>query len=197
MKLDELLLSEEELLEINLRQIFTAAVLGTVALSAHTPMVPKDHAFHVYQKLKHDDVKTQKLVVNITKKYRIDPSIAYEIVQSAMKHEKAKFPKAEHILAVVGIESSFNHGAKSKLQKDPALGLMQVRPGVWKIDKNEMQEIDDQIRHGSQILDQYYQKLKDPAKALHAYNVGITAVKKGKRNQKYIDKFDKELRRYM
>jgi len=195
-KLDELLLSEEELHEINLNQIFTAAVLSTVALSAHTPHLPPSVERVVLKKLETSDERIKKLVVNVTQKYKIDPAIGYDIVKTALKYEKSDFPRAEHLLAVIGIESSFNPEAKSKLKKDPALGLMQVRPGVWKIDKVQLGEIEGQIMHGSQILDQYHRKLKDPIKALHAYNIGITSFLKGKRSPEYLKKYHQELKLY-
>ncbi len=126
------------------------------------------------------------------KKYKINPEVALEISKLAIKHEKADFPKAPDILSVIGIESSFNPEAKSKLKHDPALGLMQVRPGIWKLDKKELHSIENQISSGTEILNSYYVKLKDKTKALHAFNMGLTDFNKGKTNPNYIDKFQKE-----
>ena len=111
----------------------------------------------------------------------------------AFKYEDETFPRAEHILAVVGIESSYNPASVSRLRHDPARGLMQVRPGVWNIDPSELQNIEGQIKHGAEILRLYHQKLKDEDDAVQAYNIGFTNFRRGQTNPRYLNKFQNEV----
>ena len=114
-----------------------------------------------------------------------------QVVDLAHKYQRPDFPRAEDILSVVAIESSFNPKSVSKLKKDPAIGLTQIRPGMWKIPKEELKDIENQIKHGVNILSQYYDKLKDKKSAIVAYNKGIAAYKKGDFDTKYLDKFQR------
>lgn len=138
-----------------------------------------------------------KLVATVAKTHMLDPGYAAEIVQAAKKYEKKIFPRAEDIIALVGIESRFKPKAKSKLKNDPAVGLTQVRPKIWKIPAEELHTIDGSIKHGVAILDAYYQKLGTPEAALQAYNLGITRYRKATSDAKaagerYLNKFNKE-----
>lgn len=137
----------------------------------------------------------------IKSKYQVDPDLVKQIVQTAVKHEYSDFPKAADILAVVGVESSFNPKAKSALKTDPAVGLMQVRPGVWGMSQSDLATIDQQIAHGSKVLRTYYEKLGSREAALHAYNVGITNHRRSvkdpsKGNPRYVPKINRELRQF-
>jgi hypothetical protein len=118
-----------------------------------------------------------------------DKNVVRQVVDLAHKYERPDFPRAKDILSIVAIESSFDPSAKSKLKKDPAIGLTQIRPGVWNIPKEELNNIENQIKHGADILAHYFDKLKDKESAIIAYNKGITAFKKGKYDQKYLNKF--------
>jgi soluble lytic murein transglycosylase-like protein len=111
------------------------------------------------------------------------------VVELAFEYEHSEFPKAEDILAVIGVESSFNPDSVSGLRRDPAVGLMQVRPGIWDIDPEHLEDIENQIKYGARILTQYYRRLGDKEAALQAYNLGITKFRRGGRNQRYVDKF--------
>lgn len=116
-----------------------------------------------------------------------------KIFAMAKKYERPVFPKAADILAIVGIESSYKKNATSKLKKDPAKGLMQVRPGVWGIDASDLATIEDQIAFGADVLHKYYTRLGDVDKTVHAYNIGITNLRKGVGlNPGYIEKFHRE-----
>lgn len=138
--------------------------------------------------------RAKTLAAVITNKYSVSSDMALKVAKLALKHEKPIFPKAEDILAVCGIESSFKPGAASQLKNDPAIGLMQVRPAVWKLDKAKLQgSAEEQIRVGSEILHGYYVKLKSKESALQAYNVGITNyLKKKGLNPRYVPKFKNE-----
>jgi hypothetical protein len=129
----------------------------------------------------------------LKKKYHKDDAELLKIFALAKKYERDTFPKAADILAIVGIESSFNKAAVSSLKKDPAVGLMQVRPGVWGIKASDLASMEEQMKFGSGVLAKYYEKLGDADSAVHAYNVGITNFKRGTGlNQAYVDKFNKE-----
>lgn len=140
-----------------------------------------------------------KLAAIVLKKYHIDKEKAWNIVDAALDNEDITFPKAEDILSIAGIESSFNDKAVSRLKKDPARGLMQVRPAVWKLTPADFRDIEDQIEHGANILKQYFKQLGSKEDAVHAYNVGITAFKSGdedRLNPQYVAKFEAERKRY-
>jgi len=132
----------------------------------------------------------EKLAGAIAKKYRVSQNMVNDIVALAHHYEDDVFPKAIDILAVIAVESSFNPRAVSQLRRDPARGLMQVRPGVWGIDPNDLATIEQQIRAGAKILKHYYQKTKSAEGALHAYNMGITNYRRGKTNPRYVNKVD-------
>lgn len=150
----------------------------------------------IHPNLKRIDLKQQAQVNRITNKYDVDKELVQQIVELAHKYEKPVFPKAQDILSIVGIESSFDPEAVSRLRKDPAVGLMQVRPGVWNIDPSEMNDVEAQIRHGSEILQWYYQKLHNKEAAIQAYNVGLTDYRQGVGAPEYLQKFHNERQLY-
>jgi len=192
MKLNDL----QQLDEISLKQAAAAGALGLATLStpAETPHRPSGLAAAGQVRHIHPRINTMfhETAAEIAERYRIDRKRAYEIVALAHKHADPTFPTAHDILSVIGIESSFNPHAVSSLKRDPARGLMQVRPGVWGIETAELQDIEKQIKYGVDILKGYHNLLKNKWKTLHAYNVGLTKFRKGKRNPEYIEKFKKE-----
>lgn len=145
---------------------------------------------------KHDPTH---LASTILDKFKIDSDKAHEIVKSAIKHSDPVFPQPQHLLAIAGIESSFNQNAVSKLKHDPAIGLTQIRPKVWNIHPNELSTIDGQFKHTAHILKTYHQKTGSIEDAIKSYNVGITNFRRGKQQgaaHRYITKFNTELQRY-
>ena len=205
MKLQEVLepeqLDENSLKKAALAGLASASMFGALNTAKHTPPPPVPPT--VQQQQEPEPVvdsaaeARQALAQKIASEYRINPDLAGHIVELAHKYEKDSFPTAKDILAVIGIESSFNPNAVSQLKKDPARGLMQVRPGVWGLAPGELKNAEDQIRIGSDILHQYYSKLKNKEAALHAYNMGITNFRKGKHNPRYVAKFARELQKYL
>jgi hypothetical protein len=207
MKLDQAITPEtaQELSELKLKHIVAA---GSVAAAALTGGSTTGNPHYVDKGEQQSEIKRQSfksfaakvdarartLATAITDKYAVGTDFAVKVAKLAIKHEAATFPKAEDILAVVGIESSFKPHAASKLAKDPAVGLMQVRPGVWGLDPNKLKaSAEEQIKVGSKILHDYYQKLKSKEAALQAYNVGLTNyMKKKGLNPRYVPKFDDE-----
>ena len=148
--------------------------------------------------IKSHEERKSDIVKSITTKYKhIKPDFAAQVAHLALKHEHPVFPRAEDIASVVGIESSFDPSAKSKLKRDPAIGLTQVRPKIWGLKKKDLETPDQQIKHSVNILSSYHSKLGDKDSAIHAYNVGITNFSKGKNlNPSYLEKFKKERELY-
>jgi soluble lytic murein transglycosylase-like protein len=128
----------------------------------------------------------------IASTYRINAELSQKIVNLAIKYEDEVFPTAADILAVIAVESSFNPRAVSRLEDDPARGLMQVRPGVWKIDPKELNSVENQIRIGVRILKKYYDRTGSEEGAIQAYNIGITNFRKGQENPAYLAKVMRE-----
>jgi hypothetical protein len=204
MKLSEVLTPQEQLDEISLKH--TVAVGATaLAMTTGGSSLHKDKAVDIkplttqtINKQVHKD-EVHALTKAVLDKYDISKDQAVKIVKLAKQHEYADFPKAKDILAIVGIESSFNPNAQSKLRKDPAVGLMQVRPGVWGMKHSQLKgpgSIENQIKVGAEILNKYYKRLNDREKAVHAYNVGMTNFLKGKHNPAYVTKYKNELAFY-
>lgn len=140
-----------------------------------------------------------ELKQTILSKFSVADDKVDEIVNAAIKHSHPVFPQAHHLLALAGIESSFNEKAVSQLKHDPAVGLLQTRPKVWNIHPKELSTIDGQIKHGAHILQTYHTKTGDIDKAIQAYNVGITNFNRGKMQdaaRRYLTKFKSEVSRY-
>ncbi len=141
------------------------------------------------------DSRQQRHFETITEKYRVSETIVKDVIHYAYKYEKKSFPKAEDILAVVGIESSWNPFAKSKLKTDPALGLTQIRPGQWKQlieSPTELLEIEKQIKYAAEILHVNFKLTKSAEDAIIAYNVGYGSWSGGLYNTRYLNKFRNE-----
>lgn len=156
-----------------------------------------DHTGEVPDTRKRSKAKVDpvKLTQAASAKYRVDPGLVRQIVDASIKYQDDVFPTAKDILSVIGTESSFNPDAVSQLKRDPAVGLMQVRPGVWGIDMSELKTIDGQIKHGARILALYYKKFGNREAALHAYNVGETRHRASiknpeKANPRYVPKIN-------
>lgn len=195
----------EQLDEVNFKQALAggAFALGTMlspSLSQNEPVqvtAAQQAEMDKASASKRAEMNKAMLTNTIMKKYRVSPSLAQKVATLAQKYEKASFPKAEDILAIAGIESSFIPTAVSNLKKDPAMGLMQVRPGVWELNTNRLAtDIEYQIKSGAEILHKYYKLLGSAEDAVHAYNVGIGNFRRGNHNIKYVHKYKNERQRY-
>ena len=216
MKLHEVL-PEQHLDEKSLRHALAAGILGTSmavpgAISSHSPPEPEPEqtrdeivvtAKRPTAPTKHEvDIpaptfaERTKLAKNIAEKYRVNEDLVQRVVNLAYKYQDPEFPKAKDILAIIGVESSFNPRSKSGLKRDPALGLMQVRPGVWNIDPEDLSSVESQIKYGVNILKHYYKKLGHAEDTIQAYNLGITKFRKGARNPRYVSKFQRLISRF-
>lgn len=148
------------------------------------------------------EVSADHMIKVASAKYKVDPKLVKQVVNAAIKYQDPVFPRAEHILSVIGVESSFKPNAVSALKSDPAIGLMQQRPRATGVSPEELSTIDGQIKNGVALLKQYYKRVGNDANAaLHAYNVGIGNHKKSlkdpsKGNPRYAPKVNRELAMY-
>jgi len=196
MKLHEVL-SEEQLCEIDYKRAIGTGILGLAAAGNFSYRLPTHGDPYQPKKVSPANDEAQVLCDRILKKYKIDPKLALQIAKLAKKHEKPVFPKAEDLLAITGIESSFRPHAVSNLKKDPALGLTQIRPGIHKLDPKRLStDIEHQMERSADILHKYNKHLKNKEAAIIAYNVGPGDYQKGKFNQNYITKFKNERQMY-
>lgn len=200
----QLLSEQSELEEGKLKQaaiaLGAAGAIAAGALYSHIKSTekPSPELIQAMQKPAKQDPEYLKNVV-LQKFKNVEPEKAHQIVQAALKHAHPVFPQAHHLLALAGIESSFNEQAVSKLKRDPARGLLQIRPMVWNIHPKELSTIDGQLKHGAHILKTYHDKLGDIDSAIQAYNIGITNLRKGKKRDaaaRYLAKFKSEVSRY-
>ena len=112
-------------------------------------------------------------ILNTNKKTPV--IVAAEIAKMVIKKSEENNIPFVATLAVIEVESYFNPYAVSNLKKDPARGLMQVRPGVWleKLglkNKNELHDIEKGIDAGCKILRTYLDETNDNMKkALYKY----------------------------
>jgi|SRR5271157_5726064 len=205
MKVNELVLNEQQILEIQLKHALAAGVAGAAMMSplksknepTIPPPAPKPQVAHIIPEPKPQiDPKKQKMAQVITQKYDIDDEFAQEVVELAHKYEKPVFPKAKDILAIAGVESSFDPDAESGLRRDKAVGLMQVRPHVWNMSPEELKDVEGSIRTGSDILQLYYKKLRNRDAAVAAYNVGMSEFRSGNTAEGYVSKYLHELKLY-
>lgn len=207
MRLRDIVLDEQQELvnEFNLRHALAAGAVGATLMNPMQSRGEQPIAHHQVAKppmttvlpipKKQVDPVQQALANSIAKAYNIDPEDALEIVQLAHKYEKQSFPKARDILAIIGVESSFDPDAVSGLRRDPAVGLMQVRPKVWGMNAEDLQgNVEKQIATGSDILHLYYKKLHHRDAAVAAYNVGMSEFRSGNTADGYVSKFQNVLK---
>lgn len=141
----------------------------------------------------------QQTIDRIVADYKIDRKLATNIVQYAYKYQRDDFPRAHDIIAIIGVESDFIPTAKSKLKKDPAYGLTQVRSKMWNhvpMCQNVRDSVEQQVRCGMFILAAYYKELGSKDDAIHAYNIGLAAFQRGDNNPHYVPKYYAQLSKY-
>lgn len=203
----QIITQEEQLEEGAIRNTLAAAGLavsvaaGINALKQDAPQTSNEMSGKITKAAASKDFNLPRdhLLKTVTSKFNVDSEKASKIVDTAIKYSHPVFPQAHHILSIVGIESSFNDKAKSKLKFDPAVGLMQIRPKTWGIDPKELSGIEGQIKHGAHILNHYYTKTGSTDSAVKAYNIGLTNFNRGKQQDaahRYVTKFKTELSRY-
>ena len=197
MKLEEIvaLPDAQQLDEVNLKKAIAAGALSLSTLLSPSAL---DTTSVPHPVVSRTDLDIAALSNTILKKYKISPKLATKVATLAKKYEHSTFPKAADILAIVGIESSFIPSSVSKLKKDPAVGLMQVRPKIWGLDRQGLlNDLDLQVKSGADVLHKYYKVLGSKEDAVHAYNVGLGNFRRGKHNIKYVHKYKNELQSYI
>lgn len=91
--------------------------------------------------------------------------------------------KASLILSIIKKESGF----RTKVVNSGNVGLMQVHPPSHKITRSYLLNGEKNVLKGTEVFADYRKQLGgSDKKALHAYNRGITAYKKGARNPSYV-----------
>lgn len=106
--------------------------------------------------------------------------------------DKADFPTYEDVIALITVESRFNHKARS----GPCIGLMQVCPNR-KISLKSIKSPQGNIKAGCELLREYKESLGSTKAAIIAYNVGIGNYLQGKRNKFiYWKLYNKHLSKY-
>lgn len=197
------ILETQQVDEVTLKQVATAGIIGAAAMAPQQAVQQATHQYQAaavqqaHQAQQVQVARQEPMVQQVVDKYNIDQELAKEVVRLAHEQAYADFPTAKDILAIVGIESSFRPHVQSQLKKDPARGLMQVRPGVWNIDPEELDDIETNIQHGATILHKYYAKLRSKQAAVQAYNIGITSYRQGETNPQYLSKYQQEYGRYV
>lgn len=76
----------------------------------------------------------------------------YEITISAWRWGRVHGVEPSLIMAVAHRESAFDPQAVSSAG---AVGVMQIMPGVWRLDPQQLRDIDFNIQHGARILRHY------------------------------------------
>ena len=197
MKIDEILV-DSQLDEIKLKHAIAAGVLGaSLALTPGNKTNEKPDPVNTV--LVKKETKSNELAEIVAKNYDVDQEQAKKIVDLVQKHAKQSFPTTEDMLAIIGIESGFDPHAQSRLKKDPAVGLTQIRPKMWGLDASSLKgNLDTQIKKAVEILSHNYERLGSKDDAVHAYNIGIkNVIHKKKPNLKYVTKWKAELKKYI
>ena len=168
------------------------AATGQAVSGAVSPADAKKQrdAIAKLKKQKGPDVLAQAILSQFK---HIPPNQAEEIAKLARKHAKPGFPTALDLISIMGVESSFDPNAVSKLKTDPAVGLMQVRPEMWGTTQDHLLgDLDAQVALGSKIMHRNFVKFGNEEDAMHAYNVGVRNVLRGKNlNPRYAPKIQK------
>ena len=123
----------------------------------------------------------------IIEKYGVDELLYSKVLYVAHANSGEIFT-AKDILAIIGIESSWNPKAKSK---HGAYGLTQIIPKYWKVDH----KVETQVETTYKILREYYTELNNKNNTIIAYNCGINNFKRGKCGTSYLNKYKQELKK--
>jgi hypothetical protein len=184
----------EQLNEINFKQAATAGLIGAASLFGGNAM-----------SMTPQEQYRLDMANAIAHHYRINPDQAKEIVDAAHSEAEPVFPKAHDLLALTGVESSFNPNARAKaagpktqarIKTDTPYGLLQVRPGIWKLPSDALSTIKGQMHHGKEVLKYYYKKFHgDKEAAMNAFHMGETDFRKHGASPVYTQKYYAELER--
>lgn len=129
--------------------------------------------------------------------YNISLSKAKSIVETAnnLANVYPGFPGVKDIIALAGIESGMNHKANNGIAQG-IMGINYSANGI-KDPISARFDLHRNMQHGVRILHQYYTQLgHSKRRAIMAYNSGITAIKNGRTNPKYLRLYERELSKY-
>lgn len=200
MKVHEIL-GTQQLDEINLRHAAASGIMGAammgMAHKATTPTIPynsRPQVAHIQPVKPAEQTRVSpqeiKAIKQISQRYGANPEFVEQVIRLAKKYQKPGFPSARDIIAIIAVESEFDPEAVSGLQHDPAIGLMQIRPKVWKLNREALKDPETAIKIGADILHKYYRHLHgDKGAAIQAYNVGMTNFMQGEENPRYLAKY--------
>jgi soluble lytic murein transglycosylase-like protein len=98
--------------------------------------------------------------------YRANDRTLFRISRAVYKWGRVYGVSPYLIMSVAHRESNFNPNAVSPVG---AVGVMQIMPDVWQLDKSRMFDIDYNVQMGTKILKHYLDQYGDPGRALFAY----------------------------
>lgn len=136
-----------------------------------------------------------KLVSRVTANYGLEQKYAEDVVKFVKKNSYKDFPTVRDILAVIGIESSFDTQASNQ----GAYGLMQIQYFWFTKYVQTTEELYDpyvNITLGIDTLRQYFLKLRNKEDAIIAYQAGIKNFLEGDYTHEYLNRYRQELTRY-
>lgn len=136
-------------------------------------------------------VDDSDLAASIAQRWKRSPQLIQEILGYVREFAYQDFPRSEHLLAVMAVESSFDPKARNRGN----VGLMQINIAAngRKLRNRGMRE---NVRVGSELLREYYLLLRrDQRATLLSYNAGIGNYRKGRYRSMYWRKYQQELTR--
>ena len=180
----------EESLSRKFAQVATATAMATSPINQDAPTPDLDSLYRNHP-VKVNTVKRILHLANVAMGLKkVDNKLprekAIEYATLAVKHEHPVFPKAEDLMALMAVESTFNDKAVSG---KGAYGITQVIP-KWHntTAKALLASPDHAVEVGSKAMQDNYRMFKgDKSAAIQAYNVGPYGYKlEGKRVPEYL-----------
>lgn len=187
------ILSEDQVEEGLIKNAIGAALIAGAAIGAHKAMQeqPRPQKVVAGTIKKFDPIPmsreeaTEKLVTH----WNVNPNTAHQITTAAWKYGDTKEVTPHLLLGLMATESSFKPASRSKLKRDAAIGLTQVRPKMHGLKPADLATIDDQVKHGANLLKKFHKRMGSIEDGLTAYNNGVTATLRGNDvNLKYAPK---------
>lgn len=177
---------------INLLLAFSFATIATISLPAQASLsTPESLAVvHKLKKVSKENtgVRIQKRLDKHYDHLKYPDDLAFW-VRKAADHYKVD---AKLLLSMCVTESHLRATVRSK---HGAEGLCQIRPTSWGYKKGSLMDYRVNVFESARILSEYTKLTGSKFNAVHAYNVGYTAWKKGKRSHSYYRKVMREYRR--
>lgn len=180
----------EEGLSRKLAQVATATAIATSPINQDAPTPDLDTLYRNHPV----KVNAAKRILHLAKvamslkkvNNKLPKEKAVEYATLAVKHEHPVFPKAEDLMALMAVESTFNEKA---ISGKGAFGLTQIIP-KWHntTAKNLLSSPEHAVSLGAKILKDNYKKSDGNIPlAIEYYNTGIYGYKfQGKRAKDYV-----------